>query len=195
MVDYSAPDAAAKPLDRQTRISALGEVSGYAVGLGAVYLADYLLPKQKRGAIDWLARQLGRWHGTGGEAQQVLAGKIADVTVMNLGGLVNMGTQFTLHRHAQPSDERTPLGEELGRVLTGRVAGTATAVGALTLASTLLPGPLASVEAAAGKLLGNRPRLGALAVSNLVQSLGALMGNVPAQLLYDRLAGQEKNRA
>lgn len=178
----------------QLSISTLGEVTGYAIGIGAVYIAESLCPKQTRACIDGLAVKLGKSRGTSAVAQHDLAHKIVDVTVMNIGGFVNMATQFTLHRRAQNPEDRAPLAQDFGRVLTGRVAGTATAVGTLALAETFQPLRMKQSANALSRLMGNRPRLAELAVSNLVQSAGALVGNVPAQILYDDLVGTAKSR-
>jgi hypothetical protein len=182
------------PFRDQLSISTLGELSGYAVGIGAVYAAESLCPRQTRACIDGLAIRLGRSRGTSAAAQYALAHKVVDVAVMNLGGFVNMVTQFGLHRRTQPAKERAPLIQDIGRVISGRLAGTVTAVATLALAETFQPVRLARGTQGLSRLLGGRPRLAELALSNMIQSAGALVGNVPAQMLYDRLVGTGKTR-
>ena len=194
MPDISQPEKT-DPLRRQMGISALGELSGYAVGIGAVYAAESLCPRQTRACIEGLARKLGQSRGTSAAAQHDLAHKIVDVAVMNIGGCVNMATQFAMHRHAQPPEDRAPLLQDVGRIVSGRIAGTATAVGALALAETFQPVRMQRSTQTLSRLLGNHPRLAELALSNLVQSAGALVGNVPAQMLYDQLVGTGKGRS
>ena len=179
--DTSSPPAA---ISHQARISVAGEMVGLAVSIGAVYAAERLAPRQLNAFTERLARALGEHRGTGSEQQLATARKIADFSIMNIGGLMNVGTQFALHRHAQPRDERAPLASDFGRVLTGRAVGTGTAGLALLMAEKYLP----------GRMLGHQSRLGELAISSLIQSAGALPGNISAQLLYDQLLGTHKSR-
>jgi hypothetical protein len=76
--------------------------------------------------------------------------------------------------------------------------GTATAVGTLAFARTYTPKAMAGGEHHLSKLLGNNAkslRFSELLLSNLVQSSGALAGNVPTQLLYDKVVGNQPNKA
>lgn len=197
-MDESTPNATAPTptsLARQTGISTLGEIAGLVVSIGAVYGAEYLAPHQTRGFIQRLARALSHHRGESIESQFVTAHKIADFAIMNVGGMVNMSTQFALHRYCQSPEERPPLGHGLGRVLAGRLVGTVTAGSALVLAECHAPQGLESVKQRMGTMLGNHRRLGELTTSSVIQSAGALPGNVAAQLLYDRLTGNDKSRA
>ena len=180
---------------KQLRASVLGEVTGFACAIGAVYIAERMTPHQTNQIIESIARRLGKWRGTNAEIEKKLAHKVVDVGLMNVGGVVNMATQFTLHRQQVPESEREPLSYDLGRVITGRIGGTATAIGTLALAETFAPKLMNHGTTGAGKLLGNSTksiRFAELALSNLVQSIGALAGNVPAQLLYDKVLGRDQ---
>jgi len=179
-----------KPFARQLGISAFSEMLGLGVSIGAVYGAHYAAPQQTRALIHRLAGMLGRYHGSAAEHHLASAQKIADFTLMNIGGLMNMGSQFAMHRYTQPPEERAPLAQELGRVLSGRLAGTLGAGVALVAAEHWTPRAMDRMERVAGKALGNHPRLGELGVSSLVQSVGALPGNVAVQLLYDKITGR-----
>lgn len=182
-------------LANQAAISAMGEILGLAVSIGAVYGAERVAPAQTRNLIQRVAKTLSQSRGGSVESQLANAQKIADFTIMNMGGFVNMGTQFALHRYWQAPPERLSLGYEFGRVLTGRLVGTVTAGSALWLAESRVPHGMDRVERRMGSLLGNHPRLGELATSSLLQSAGALPGSIGAQLLYDRLthAGQYRS--
>jgi hypothetical protein len=176
----------------QTRTSFIGESIGFACSLGAVYLTERACPELTRQANEKLAERLGTWRHTNAAKQKAMAEDVVDFAIMNVAGLVNMASQFAIRRHSQKPDERPPLGYELGRLATGRFAGTVTAAGALAFMKTNAPRLMNE-----NTLLGKGPknvRFAELALSNLVMSLGALGGNVPAQLLYDRLVGNEKTR-
>lgn len=172
----------------QTRFSLIGEGVGFCVSMGAVYLAEFCCPNETRALTGSLAKQLGAWRGTSAVKEQELAKKIMDVTLMNIGGIANMGAQFGLHRYQTEQQELLPFGAELGRVLVGRVGGTATALGALAIAENCLPNltnwgsrhPSAFAHPSYARFTD-------LALNNLVQSAGALVGNIPAQLLYDKV--------
>lgn len=190
-------DATASSAKQQTRQSILGEVTGYACGIGAVYVAEAMCPNQTRALIARLAESLGRWRGTSATVEAELARKVTDLAIMNVGGFVNMGTQFFWRRHQQSREERQPLPYELGRVMTGRIGGTITAFGTWALAETFAPRLMQAGQQRASKLMGDHACSGQLAeraMGNLVQSVGALAGNIPAQLLYDRLLGHDKAR-
>lgn len=180
---------------QQAFVSAVGEIVGLTVSIGAVYCAEHLAPRQMQSLTQRLARTLGKHAGDSHEQQLAAARKIADFSIMNMGGLMNMSTQFALHRHAQSADERAPLARDLGRVITGRMAGTVTAGLSLLMAEKHLPGGMDKVERRVGQIFGRSARLGELVTSSLVQSAGALPGNVSAQLLYDRLFETKKSRA
>lgn len=182
------------PVARQAKLSFLGELSGFAVGIGAVYVAERACPQQTRALIEKLASKLGSWRRTSAAQERQLAHDIVDVAYMNVGGLVNMGTQFALRRHGQKPEAREPLAYDLGRVLSGRAGGTATALGTWALAKTLQPQLMQRSESGLGRLMGDRQRLAGLAISNGIQSVGALAGNIPAQLLYDKLIGHRQQR-
>lgn len=198
-MDQSNPDdaAAETPARRQVRTSFVGEISGFACSIGAVYVAERVCPQQTTRFIGRLAEQLGRWRGTSAAVEKALAHKVADVTLMHTGGLANMATQFIWRRRQQRPEERQPLAYDVGRVVTGRAGGTVTAISALALAETFAPKLMDQGEHGAGRLLGNRPgslRFAELALSSLVQSIGAMAGNVPAQLLYDKLLQRDRAR-
>ena len=152
--------------------------------------AHHVFPKQSNDFIGKLAVKLGEWRGTSPVAQQILARQITDVTVMNIGGLANMGGQFALHRKGFDPKERSTVKSDFGRVITGRVAGTATAIGMVAIAKTLGPQAMKRSEQALSSLMGNSAksdRFVELFISNAIQSVGGIAGNVPAQLLYDKL--------
>jgi hypothetical protein len=186
-----------KPLLRQVATSALGEVAAFSIAIGAVYVTEHLFPKQTQAFVSRLAEHLGRWRGVSPETQHVLAKRILDVGVMNIGGTVNMGVQFTMRRINQKPEEKTPLLYELGRLAAGRIIGTATAFSALALMHSHASSWINKTERGLTNRLGGAARdarLSELLVSNTVQSVGAIAGNVPAQLLYDRLVNPpEKN--
>lgn len=178
--------------------TALGEVVATAVSIGAVYVKDHLFPGQTERATQAIAKILGGWRETSPETQQALAAKILDVTAMHLGGLANMVTQFALRRARQPKAEQTPFLYEVGRLLFGRAAGTVMSIGTLALAESQAPDAMRQGEAkiasaldAVGKIVRiedkHKARLSELLVSSLVQSAGAMVGNAPAQLLFDRI--------
>ena len=117
---------------------------------------------------------------------------------MNIAGLSNMGMQFALHRTSMNPEDKPPLAHELGRLVAGRVVGTATAVSTLALAHTYTPKAMASTQHFGSKLLGNTAktdRFSELLLSNIIQSAGALVGNVPAQLLYDKVVGNTRSKS
>jgi len=181
-----------KKFSTQFAHSALGEVVGLTVSLGAVYFAHHLLPNQTRAVTHKIAEKLGHWRSTHAHEQALCARKIMDVTLMNIGGLSNMGVQFCLHRTSMKPEDRPPLALELGRLLGGRVAGTVTAIGTLALAQAHAPSTIMKSERQLSKLLGNTAttaRFSELFISDITQSVGALVGNVPAQILYDKLVG------
>ena len=170
--------------------SGLGELVGIAVSLGTVYFANHLLPNQTRAATQMVARILGKWRGTQAQAQEICAHKIMDVTLMNIGGLSNMVAQFALHRTSIAPDDRQPLAHEIGRLFTGRVVGTITAIGTLALTQKNAPSAMKKSEQRLSKLLGSTTassRFSELFVSDIIQSAGAIAGNAPAQILFDKL--------
>ena len=185
-----------KPLKKastQLLHSSLGEAAGFAVSLGAVYFADCLLPGPTSRATKRVAQALSRWRHTETAQEIACARKIIDVSLMNIGGLTNMGTQFTLHRYGINPEERAPLAQDLGRLLTGRLVGTATSIGALAftqkhMSSAISTGEKGISDALAGGAAGDR--FAELLISNIIQSIGALPGSVSAQLLYDRVMGK-----
>ena len=188
LIPLSAADSAPITLDpllKQARISLVSECAAIAVSLCAVYAAEGIFPEHMEAASATLARQLGRWKNTPGAVQEPLARRLTDAAVMNIGGVANMGLQFALHRQEQPKEERLPLAQEAGRLLSGRAAGTLGAFTALALASPHLPTAQASDTASASKR-----RFTELVTNNAIQSLGALAGNIPAQVLYDRLVSR-----
>lgn len=190
--DHSLPEATQKAAASQLLHSALGEVVGLSVSLGAVYVANHLFPGQTRWATKKIAERLGTWRGTAPTEQLACAGKIMDVTLMNIGGLSNMATQFTLHRQAMKPEDRQPLGYDLGRLLAGRVAGTATSIGTLALTQKHMSSRMFRSERRVSDILGGgaaSDRFAELFVSDIIQSIGAMPGNVTAQLLYDHVVG------
>lgn len=191
----NAPEPETTPVTTvasQTRTSVIGESIGFACSIGAVYLTERAFPTLTHEITDKLAGKLGKWRHTSAAAQQTMAEDVVDFAIMNVAGLVNMATQFSIRRYSEKPEERAPLGYELGRIATGRLAGTATAAGALAFMKTNAP-RLMNENTLLGKGRG-RVRFTELALSNLVMSIGALGGNVPAQLLYDKLVGNEKTR-
>jgi hypothetical protein len=188
---YDAPSApSTKAASTQFLHSGLGEVVGIAVSLGAVYFANHLLPNQTRVATQMVARTLGKWRGTPMHQQEICARKIIDVTLMNIGGLSNMGAQFALHRTSIAPEDRPPLTHELGRLFTGRVVGTITAIGTLALTQKNAPLAMKSTEQRLSRFLGNTAassRFSELFISDIIQSVGAVAGNAPAQILFDKL--------
>ncbi len=170
--------------------SGLGELVGIVVSLGAVYFANHLLPNQTRAATQMVARTLGKWRGTHAHEQEICARKIMDVTLMNIGGLSNMSAQFALHRTSIAPDDRPPLAHELGRLFTGRVVGTVTAIGTLALTQKNAPSAMKKTEQHLSKCFGSTTasnRFSELLVSDIIQSVGAVAGNAPAQILFDKL--------
>ena len=193
----TTPDSLPTETTKQVRASVVGEVTGFGCAIGAIYIAERVSPRQTAQLIESIARRLSKWRGTSVETEKQLAHKVVDVGLMNVGGMVNMGTQFAVHRAQLPQEERQPLSYDLGRVVTGRVGGTVTAISTLALAETLAPQLMSRGKMSGGKLLGNSSqniRFAELALSNLVQSIGALAGNVPAQLLYDKVLGREQGQ-
>ena len=185
---------------RQVGTTLLGEVVATAVSIGAVYAKDYLFHDQNEKAAAGIANIIARYRGTSGAVELKLAGEILDITAMHLGGLANVTTQFALRRAQQSPETRTSFLYEAGRLLFGRCAGTVTSIGTLALAKSQAPGAMRygegkmeSLVGAVGKLTRLAPneamhtRLAELMVSNLVQSAGAVAGNAPAQLLFDKL--------
>jgi hypothetical protein len=95
-------------------------------------------------------------------------------------------------------EDKPPLAYELGRLITGRVVGTVTAIGALAFARIHAPKAMAGGEHRISNIFGNNAtslRFSELLLSNIVQSAGALAGNVPAQLLYDKVVGNQLKKA
>lgn len=188
------------PLLRQFGNSGMAEITAFAVAIGAVYATERLFPHQTQAFVSRLAEKLGEWRGKDTATQQALAKKIVDVTIMNLGGAASLGVQFGLRRAQQKEEggEKTPLLYEAGRLAAGRILGTATAIGTLALMETRAPGIMKQAESGVSRLFGASPksdRFAALAVSDAVQSVGATLGNAPAQVLYDHLVGTpEKNQ-
>jgi hypothetical protein len=112
---------------------------------------------------------------------------------MNIGGVANLSTQFALRRSQMSEDEKRPLGLELGRLITGRLAGTAGAALALTCAelhgvNTKITGSIARKIPFLDKIHIEGTSLSALFASDLIQSIGAIGPNILAQQLYDRVA-------
>lgn len=199
MADTSPPasPASEETAATQTRRSLAGEITGYVCSIGAVYIAERACPAKTQALIASIAKHIGHGRGSSAAAEMALAKRIVDVGIMNIGGSANMLTQFAMRRHGQPKEDREALGYELGRVVTGRVGGTVTAVTALAMAETFAPRLMDFGERQGARLLRDRPwsaRFSELALSNAVQSVGALAGNIPAQLLYDRLMGRDPQR-
>jgi len=185
-----------KPVFCQFGTSALGEVAAFSIALGAVYMSERMFPKQMKVFISRLAEQLGNWRGTSADSNTVLAKQIIDVGIMNVAGASGMAVQFGVRRSLQTPEEKKPLGYEAGRLATGRIVGTATAVGALAFVSSKAPYFMKIMQSGISKGTGDSARserFAELFVSNAVQSVGAVAGNAPAQLIYDHLVnGPEK---
>lgn len=195
--DRSLPELApSKPVARQFASSALGEIVAFSLAIGAVYVSDRLFPKQIESVVARIARSLGQWRDTSPEMQTELAKKIFDVGIMNMAGISGMAVQFGMRRAHQKPEEKTPFWYEAGRLAVGRLAGTITAIGTLALMTTRTPGLMKGMESGISKQLGTNAhsdRLAELFVSNAVQTVGAIAGNAPAQLLYDRLVHAPAN--
>jgi hypothetical protein len=173
---------------RQFGTSALGEMTAFTLAIGAVYASGHVFPRQTKALISHLAESLGKWRGAHAETQTGLAKKIIDVGIMNMAGASGMAIQFGLRRWQQPPEEKTPFWYEAGRLAIGRIGGTITALGALTFMGTKAPGMLKNLEGGIAQGIGagsQSERFAELFASNAIQSAGAIMGNAPAQLLYD----------
>lgn len=195
--DDSLVEVTPKAASSQLLHSALGEVVGLSVSLGAVYVANHMFPGQTKWATKKIAERLGTWRGTAPTEQLACASKIMDVTLMNIGGISNMATQFTLHRHATNPEDRQPLGHDIGRLLAGRVAGTVTSIGSLAFAQKHMPSGIGKSERRISDVMGKGPaaeRFAELFISDIIQSIGAIPGNVSAQLLYDQIVGNAHKR-
>lgn len=180
---------------RQLRNTALGEMTAFSIAIGAVYASEMLLPKHTQALVARLAEHLGQWRGVSAETQTGFAQKILDVGIMNMAGASSFAVQFGLRRSYQSAEEKTPLWYEAGRLVAGRIVGTMTAIGALAVMGTKAPGVMRHMETGmSGKLGANihADRFAELFVSNAVQSLGAIAGNAPAQLLYDHVVNPPK---
>jgi hypothetical protein len=187
-----------KKISAQLWHSTLGEIASHAVSIGAVYATHHLLPNQTQAATQKLAKAFGKMRSTSTQEQLNLAKEVMDFTLANIAGTSNMGVQFIMHRRSMKPEDKPPLPHELGRVILGRIAGTITCGGTLALAKTHAPKAMLGTEHQISKLLGNTKatdRFSELLLSNIVQSAGALAGNVPSQLLYDKLVGNQHKKS
>lgn len=178
------PDMA-EPLKRQMQISAVGEICAFSLAIGAVYVCERVLPRQTEAFTHKIADLLARCRGTSAQAQTLWAKKILAVGIMNLAGAAGMATQFGIRRAQHKADEKMPLGYEFGRLIAGRLVGTVAAISALTLMETKAAPVVRRLERFAAR--GSNARFAELLVSNSIQTAGAVVGNAPAQLLYDCL--------
>ncbi|MEJ0010432.1 MAG: hypothetical protein WDN72_08030 [Alphaproteobacteria bacterium] len=182
---------------QQFKYSALGEMTGFTMALGAVYLADVACPRQTQAFVRHLGGLLGKWRGTGAEAQHLLAEKITDVALMNIGGAANVALQYGLRRHDLAPDQRRSTPYEIGRLIVGRSIGTATALGSFTLAETMMPARMRAAEIWGGKLMGGSAvaeKFAGRILSDAIQSVAAVFGNIPGQVLYDKVLGRSPSR-
>ncbi len=174
-----------EPLKRQVTISAVGEMVAFTLAIGAVYVSERMMPKQTEAFVQEIAGQMAKWRGASVESQKLCAKKILDVAIMNMAGATGMAAQFGIRRAHQKEEDKMPLWYEASRLLTGRVVGTFTALSTLALMETRAPKWMRKMEGSVSK--GTNDRFGELLVSNSVQTVGAIVGNAPAQLLYDHL--------
>ena len=191
----SEKPAGKKPVFQQVKNSVLGETVAFSVALGAVYASERLLPKQVETLVAYLAKKIGAWRGTSAEQQTILAKKIYDVGIMNIAGISGMAVQFGIRRTHQKPEERNTLGYELARLGTGRIAGTLTALSALGLMNMRAPKLMQKMEKGLSAKFGGSKtsdRIAELAVSNAVQSAGAVPGNSLAQILFDQIVPHQK---
>ncbi len=191
MLDDPQPSIAVRqPALLQAAQTTLGELTGFAVSIGAVYASERLCPNQVRRFTESLAKKLGEWRKLPVSSQEILAQKITDIGLMQMGGIANLGVQFSVRRSAQHEDEKQSLPYEIGRLLAGRFTGTATAMMTLAAVETKTPKLMQGGERVISRMLGHcrgSERFAELVMSNAVQTAGGMMGNAPAQLLYDKL--------
>jgi hypothetical protein len=197
----------AKELKNSFLHVAIGEMVGTVVAVASVLLGRHAFRPHVAALEERLASAYARAANV--ERAQQLAGKTMDVLLMNLGGMANLATQFTLRRISSGA-EQDPLWQDVARVAFGRLVGTTGAVAAISAAENLAEPSLRQAEQKIGwlvwqsrRLMGavEQPepsqidqRLAELLASSMVQSAGAILSNAPAQTLFTKVANQARER-
>lgn len=195
---------------RNARNVAWGEAVGSAVALGSVFAARKAFPRQTEQMVARLAGLIEKHSNKTPEEAHKSAERIADVVLMNLGGMASMLTQFGMRR-ALHDGHRYSLPADLAILLVGRIAGTSTMTAGLYGTEKLASGPLRASEEGLAKGIHwlNRHALGEkstavtdderraayVVISNVLQSIYAFPGNAAAQTFAEKVVDSRSNGA